>query len=416
MYDLEKEVIHGKIQEIRDRCEFAGRNPTTAEKQEISRLMTELTLRNFKPERALTLENTKMEKYKSNNGPFESFGLFLQAVRSAGVPGGGENKKLLEIRSASGLSETVPSDGGYLVQTDFANQLLESAFETGRLSSLCQRIELSSNSNRLEINGFDETSRVTGSRFGGIRGYWMDEAAEKTASKPKFRKLKFKLNKLIGLCYATDELLDDVTALEGVIRRGFAEEFGFLIDDAIINGTGAGQPLGINTAGCMVTQAAESGQGANTVIYENALKMSSRLLGKAENAVWLVHRDVLVQLGLMTITGSSGGVFPVYLPPTGASGPPYGTMFGRPVIPIEQCQALGTAGDIILANFKEGYILVEKGGMQSDMSIHVRFVYDESVFRFVLRIDGQPLLRTAITPYKGASTLSHFINLNSTRT
>ena len=41
------------------------------------------------------------------------------------------------------------------------------------------------------------------------------------------------------------------------------------------------------------------------------------------------------------------------MPPGGLSGQPYGTLLGRPVIPIEQCSTLGTVGDIILADLKQ---------------------------------------------------------------
>jgi HK97 family phage major capsid protein len=75
---------------------------------------------------------------------------------------------------------------------------------------------------------------------------------------------------------------------------------------------------------------------------------------------------------------------------------------------------LGDKGDIILADLAGGYILAEKGGISSDMSIHVKFIYDESVFRFVLRVDGQPVRASSVTPFKGGatSTLSHFVTLN----
>ena len=186
-----------------------------------------------------------------------------------------------------------------------------------------------------------------------------------------------------------------------------------LIDDAIINGTGAGQPLGILNAGCVVSVSKETGQAADTIVYENVLKMYARLIANARNdSRWLINQDCEPQLGLMSLAVGTGGA-PVYLPAGGASGSPYSTLMGRPVMPIEQCQTVGTTGDIYLASFGKGYIYSQKGGIQSDMSIHVRFVYDESVFRFVLRIDGQPLMRSAITPYKGTDDLSHFIKLNS---
>ena len=341
---------------------------------------------------------------------FGSFGQQLAAIMRAGLPGGHAEPRLF---NATGLNESVPSDGGFLVQQDFTSELLKEVYDTGILASKCRRITISGNSNGIKINGVDESSRAAGSRGGGIRGYWADEAAEKTASKPKFRKIELNLKKLIGLCYATDELLDDAAALESYIRDGFISEFGFLIDDAIFNGTGTGQPLGVLNAGCLVTQAKEGGQVAGTVVAENVIKMFSRLFASSrQNAAWYINQNVEPPLHTMSVAIGTGGQL-VYMPPGGLSQSPYGMLLGRPVIPIEQCATLGTVGDIVLADFSKGYILAEKGGIKSDMSIHVKFVYDESVFRFVLRVDGQPVRASALTPYKGGSgdTQSHFIAL-----
>lgn len=343
---------------------------------------------------------------------FASFGEQLTAVRAAALSGRVDPR--LFRGAASGLNETTPSEGGFLVQQDFSTELLKNVFETGILASRCRRIPISGNANSMKLPGLDETSRAS-TRWGGIVGYWEEEAAEKTASKPKFRKIELSLKKLIGLCYATDELLQDAAALEGVIRQGFVSEFGFLLDDAIINGTGAGQPLGILNAGCLVSVSKETGQKAATVVFENIIKMWSRLFASSRpNAVWLINQNVEPQLFGMSLAVGTGGV-PVYMPAGGLSGQPYGTLFGRPVLPIEQSATLGTVGDILLVDLANGYLLGEKGGVQADMSIHVRFQYDESCFRFVLRVDGQPVRAAALTPYKGGSnyTQSHFIALET---
>jgi HK97 family phage major capsid protein len=117
----------------------------------------------------------------------------------------------------------------------------------------------------------------------------------------------------------------------------------------------------------------------------------------------------------MSLSVGTGGV-PVYLPPGNTlANAPGGVLMGRPVIPIEQCATLGTIGDIILADFERGYVLADKGGIKTDMSIHVAFLTDQRCFRFILRIDGQPIRQTALTPFKGGSgsTQSHFIALAS---
>jgi len=341
---------------------------------------------------------------------FVSLGEQLACVMKAAKPGGHTDPRL--YNAASGLSETVSSDGGFLVQQDFTSELLKDVFATGVLAARCRRMPISGNSNGMKINGVDETSRAS-SRYGGIVAYWADEAAEKTASKPKFRKIELDLKKMIGLCYSTDELLQDAATLESFIRDAFAGEFGFQIDNSIIRGSGAGQPLGILNAGCLVTVNKETGQAASTLVAENIVKMfARRFVTQSTNYAWYYNQDIEPQLYTMSLAVGTGGV-PVYMPPGGLSEAPYGRIMGLPAIPIEQASTLGTAGDIILANFRNGYILAEKGGIQSDMSIHVRFIYDESVFRFVLRIDGQPVRASELTPAQGSNTQSHFIVLQS---
>ena len=67
------------------------------------------------------------------------------------------------------------------------------------------------------------------------------------------------------------------------------------------------------------------------------------------NAVWFINQDIEPQLFTMGLTVGMGGMS-VYMPPGGLSGNMYGTLFGRPVVPIEQCQTLGDKGDILLAD------------------------------------------------------------------
>jgi len=342
---------------------------------------------------------------------FRSLGEFLQAVYVAGVSPRVDSRlsyQPIETRAATGMSEGIPADGGFLVQTDIAEELFKLAHETGRLASKCRSVPISGNSNSMKINAIAETSRVAGSRWGGIRAYWLNEAGTKTSSAPKFRQIELNLHKLIGLAYATDELLQDSAALESVIRQGFGEEFGFQLDDAILNGTGAGMPLGILNSGSLVTATKDSGQTATTFTATNAINMWARLLSPAKpNSVWLINGDVTPQLMQMYLGVTSGMTY-VYVPPGGLSAAPYGTLLGRPVMEIEQCQTLGTKGDAYLVDLGY-YVLGEKGGVQSASSIHVAFTTDQSCFRFVMRVDGQPILNSALTPFKGSNTLSGFV-------
>ncbi len=342
-------------------------------------------------------------------GQFKSFGEQLLAIVQADKPGG-EVDQRLNTKAASGLGEGASSDGGFLIQDDFVSELLSRTYETGVIAARCRRIPISSNSNALKINALAESSRANGSRWGGIEAFWSGEAEEYTATKPKFRQMRLELGKLTGLCYATEELLDDAAALEAVIGLAFSEEFAFKIDDAIINGLGSDQPLGVMNSDCLITVAAETGQAAKTIQFENIINMWTRLWARSRtNSVWLINQDVEPQLYTMSMTIGQNGV-PVYLPTGGLNDSPYSQLLGRPVIPVEYCNTLGQKGDIILADFSQ-YLLVDKGGLDSARSIHARFVYDETTFRFTYRLDGQPVWDSALVPFKGANTLSPFVTL-----
>lgn len=348
-------------------------------------------------------------KAKQSENRWEDFGEFMSAVHQHAATEGRTLDPRLELRAATGAAEKVPSDGGFLVQNDFASELLKRTYEVGQIVARTNPLSISKG-NGTKINSIDETSRVNGSRWGGIQAFWADEADAMTGSKPKFKQLEFTLKKLTALVYATDELLEDQSVLQKVISEGFAEEMSFKIEDGIINGTGAGQLLGILTGGSLISVAKETGQLANTVQIENLTNMWSRCWARSRrNAVWLINQDIEPQLLTMGITFGTGGA-PVYMPAGGISQAPFATILGRPVIPVEYMATLGTVGDIVLADLSQ-YILAKKGGLQTASSIHVRFLNNEQVFRFVMRLDGQPIWNTALTPFKGTNTLSPFVAL-----
>ncbi len=354
------------------------------------------------------------QEIRDKKDKFATPGEQFMAIRNAGLQGGNVDPRLYNMRSITGIGESSPSDGGFLVQKDFSMELLQDLFTTGILwAKVGTRVPITGNANGTKINGVDETSRAS-STWGGIVVYMVGEGGQGTATKPKFRQIELDLKKLMGLCYATDENLDDAAQLESVLRRGFNQAFGFKLDDLLINGVGGGEPLGFLNAGSLVTVAKETGQKAATIVAENVINMYSRMFASSlGSAIWLINQNTLPQLLTMSVAVGLGGV-PVYLPPGNTLiNAPGGALMGRPVFPIEQCASVGTVGDILFVDVANGYVVAEKGGLKTDMSIHLRFDYDEAVFRFILRVDGQPIRATALTPYKGGSsyTQSHCISL-----
>jgi HK97 family phage major capsid protein len=342
---------------------------------------------------------------------FTSLGQQLLAVADF-VKSNGRKRDERLFAGPAGLDEAFPAEGGFLVQSDFSAELLRRTYTVGEILQRVRKMPITNAANRLKINAIDETSRADGSRFGGVQAFWANEADTLTATKPKFRQVELILNKLTAIVYATDELLADAPALESLIADGVSQEFSFKMEDGIVNGPGSGQPLGIMTSAVKVQQAKEGGQAANTVLAANVMKMWSRCWGRSRlNAVWLYDQSIEPQLFQMTLP-NAGVATPIWLPPGGLSGSPYGTIFGRPMIPVEYCAQLTTEGDIILADLSQ-YLLADKGGMAAASSMHVRFLTDEMTYRFTLRTDGQPWWNKPLTPKNGGPTLSPFITLQS---
>lgn len=340
--------------------------------------------------------------------PFKSLGEQLTAVKRYAQ--GYEDVRLRALK-ATGANEGVGSDGGFLLQPTFTDSILMPMHETGPFSARVRRLPVGANSNSGVLYGVDETSRATGSRWGGVQGYRVAEGGTLTASRPTFKQINWRLKKFAVLVYATDELLADAPQLQSVIQQGASEELSFMVNDDIVNGLGASGPLGFLNSNSLVSVAKETGQAAATIVYQNIVKMWARLHSRSKaNAAWFINTDVTPQLAAMSLAVGTGGV-PVYMPAGGLSASPYGSLYGRPVIESEFNATLGTVGDIILADMSE-YLFWEKGGTESASSIHVQFLTDETVFRFIYRCEGQPAWQTTLTPYKGGSnTVSPFVAL-----
>lgn len=340
----------------------------------------------------------------NNEERFMNFGQQLAAVCSAAQPANRNSIDQRLLNAASGANSSTGSDGGFLIQEDFVTELLNNTYNTGILASRVRRIPLSAASNTLKLNTVDETSRVNGSRWGGVQAFWETEAELLTGSKPKFKQLTLALKKLTGLCYATDELLEDASALQSVTQTAFSEEFGFKIDDAVLRGSGVGEPLGILNSPALVTVAKEADQTLKLTV-ENIVKMVARCVDKQNKAEWYLNRELLPALVTLKL-----GDTPIYIPGGSLANAPYGTLMGKPINFIEQASAAGTVGDIILADMSE-YLMIDRSGINANSSIHVRFLYDETAFRFIYRADGQPAWNSARTPYKGSDTVSPFVAL-----
>lgn len=361
----------------------------------------------LKPAGDVIVEAPSKEKFKS-------FGEFLIAARDVRI------NRTIDPRLSfmpGTVSKTTghmeigeDSQGGFLVPEEYRMELQEIALEGAVVRPRATILPMATDS--LKIPYVNDTSHAS-TVFGGIVAYWTGEAKDKTPSKPTFGQLELTPHKLAGLTYTSNELLaDSAIALEPLIRRQFGSAWGYYEDDAFLQGAGGGQPLGVFNCGCLKSVFRNT---ANRVHAEDIAEMyQSMLPASLGSAVWVIGPTVmaeLLELGSGNAADASGKI--LIWQPNFKDGIGAWTILGRPVIISEKLQALGTAGDILFADFRY-YLIGDRQAITIDSSTHVAFTTDETCWRFVLRVAGQCWPQTTITSRRGAHTFSPFVQLAAT--
>jgi len=319
---------------------------------------------------------------------FRSVGPFLEAVAS-----GRHHPGLV----AASMVEGAGSSGGFLVPEEHSAEQLDAALEEEVVRPRARVYGMVGDTRK--VAGFEASGSATTGPFGFVPS-WTAEGATIATVDPLIRMIELKAKKLGLIVQASNELVADglsyAAQLEGVLRSAIA----WSLDHAFLNGTGAGQPLGVLNAACTIVVSKETGQAADTFIAANALKMYSRLLpGSFRSAVWVVNATTIPQLYTLNIPiGTGGALLPYFqVGPDGRM-----TLLGLPIVQTEKLPELGDQGDVLLADFTFFGVGLRKE-IALDRSAHAGFSQDLETFRGTLRADGQPLLNKAYTPKVGQS-------------
>jgi len=422
MFDLrelqnKKADLAAQFKAVLDQCVAENREPTAEEDAKLDNIKAAMDANDKLLRRAEQLREAdravearpivESVRDRAQDRPWASSNEFFDAVR---VSTRGVFDPRLFAANPTGLGQQVPSEGGFLVPPQMSNEIWNGMSSSPQnLLALTDSYTVTGDS--LTFNATAETSRAQGSLYGGVRAYWISEADQFTKSKPTFRQVKIEPQELCALIYCTDKLLaNSGPALGQYITRAASDAIMHLINQAIIEGTGVGQPLGLLKAACAVSVAKETNQPAATILQENVSKMWARLHPLArQTAVWLHNVDIEPQLDFLnTVVKNVAGTENVGGYANKVFNPETRTLKGRPLVPAEFCATLGTVGDIILTDLKS-YVTGVRGALDTAMSMHVRFEYAETAFRFKFAVDGQSWLGSAITPAKGTNTLSTIV-------
>lgn len=364
-----------------------------------------------------TAPGAQFEQTYRDEDRFATIGEYLQAIREEARPSSTHNRKEL-LRKLANVREfqnsfgsEVPGDGGFLIPEIMRSELLQLALEDTIVRSRATVIPMSTL--RVPIPSVDETSHVS-SLFGGVVFYWTEESASLTESQATFGKVVLDAKKLTGFFKVPNELLADAPAFSGWFDTRIPQGLAWYEDNAFMNGSGVGQPLGFINCPASVSVAKESGQATNTIVWENIVKMYSRMLPTSlKNAVWIASIDTFPELATMALSVGTGGG-PIWIGsyggPNGTDTPPM-TILGRPVIFSEKPPALTTTGDINFVDLSY-YLIGDRQAVSVASSDQFAFQNDQTAYRLISRVDGRPWIQSALTPHNNSSnTLSPFVQI-----
>ncbi len=339
---------------------------------------------------------------------------FTRAVITAARAPHATDVRLLASAAKERTQNTVVgTEGGFAVPQPVQSMFLAAA-KTGSqiLSRVTERPITAGNG--LKETVVKEGARTNGARNGGLRHYWVAQEGEIPLSQAKLREIELSLKKVAVAVPVTEEQIEDGPALLSFLQEQVPEELRFGQELSIWGGSGVGECFGAMSSGGLITVAIEGSQTiANTsqYVWNNFANMVARMdPARFLRAAWFIQQSLWSKILTATAGDPANGAVAMYVPPGRLADAPFGSVYGRPLIPVEYASAEGTVGDLVLADWSD-YLYATKGGIKHSSSMHVEFLKDKQHLKWTLRCDGQPRTRTPFTPFKGSATISPYIAL-----
>ncbi len=295
-------------------------------------------------------------------------------------------------------------DGGFLVPPAFLPELFSTPSLGLQENTGARTRAIPMDTDVIHINARvdkDHSSSVTG----GLRVYRRAEAEAVAASKQTFAQIKLEAAPIMGISFATEELISrSPSSFIALLQSSFGEEISSRLNFERIWGKGSGEFLGVMESDSLITVDKET-QAADTIVAKNLYNMRSRCWGY-QNAIWMANQDTIPVL--MELTDANGNK--LWHPSLQDDKPD--RLLGRPIVFDENMSTLGDFGDIGLFNWNE-FLEGWRGGINFAESMHIRFLTNERCFRVDAYNAGAPWWNCPLKPKKSTKTLSPFVTLQA---
>jgi HK97 family phage major capsid protein len=390
-----------------------SRNLTDAETSEYERLNRSVDDSNAMIEKLAKVENLQAESRRavrsvsfpsviipgehSDPNEFRDFGEFLYSVRF------NKNDRRLEYFQPEQREQTmgVGSEGGFMVPKQLREGLMSVDPQAPVIRNRATVIPAGNPPDaEISMPALDQSSNEN--MFGGVTVAWTAEGQTMTETDAAFKEIKLTPHEVSAYITVTNKLLRNWQAagvvLQGLMRGAVlaAEDYQFL------RGNGVSKPQGVIGCDCEI---AYNRAVASQIAYADVIGMLARLRSDA-GAVWIASRTTIPQLANIRDTGN----FNLFMTQATLGVP--ATLLGIPLIFNERSPALGTKGDLMLADLSK-YLIKDGSGPFVEASEHVRFTSNKTVIKIVWNVDGKPWLLNPI-PLEGSTsnTVSSVVTLD----
>lgn len=294
------------------------------------------------------------------------------------------------------LTEESGMLGGYLVPSELRDDVMMDVSGESFFRSRATVIPMESLTLSLPLpDAGTAQAENTAPFFGGLLVEPVEQGAAISESELAFRAVELTAWDLAAYALESNVLRQDGgQKLDDWLRVLFVRSLAWYEDWYFINGNGVGQPVGvINAPGAILVNRATS----STFKVADSQNMVSQMYNIGEPC-WLMNRSAGANL-----TSFTGWI------PNG----PF-ILHGAPIELSMKLPALGTTGDVIYVD-PSLYIIGDREALQVEFTEHYKTAYlnNQSVWRMISRVDGQPQLAAPITLADGSdSTVSPYVVLH----
>jgi HK97 family phage major capsid protein len=319
-------------------------------------------------------------------------------------------------RNASGMSERVPAEGGFLVPENLRSECL-SYLTAAVIWPRATVIPM--DSLRVPVPLLDNFSQASSAQaLGGMTFSFIEEGAAFPSSTPNFGRLTLEAWKLGALlANAPNELLSDSASFtDHFLPRVVGEGLAWVLDDYFIGGTatgnggtGVGQPQSlINAPGAKSVTRTNAGQAP---VFLDIVAMYKALHPAAKQAASVPGQGAACWL---LSASAMDAILELYYNPTGTEVvPPSGwfdqgnadnegsRLLGIPAVVTDHQPASGSAGDVILGDCKL-YLIGDRQELVIERSQRgPTFINDTSHLRIKTRVDGRYWTQSTVVTETG---------------